>query len=174
MSQQFRIESEQLRDKINSLLPSQARGSIGVDLSGSTTIIPIVDLTETAEGSGLRQDLQSALSHDTSTTFFVQGATSTIINTTGYFRVFGNFGAVNSSGVGYYGVFSLNDGTTNKELGRYLAQNGTGQGPIGYMFDFLVKLTAGDSLTCQSTASQVVMSGITRQIADINGNLVNP
>ena len=51
MTQQFRIDSESLRDKINSLLPSQNRGSIGVDLSGSTTIIPIVDVTETAEGS---------------------------------------------------------------------------------------------------------------------------
>ena len=39
MTQQFRIDSESLRDKINSLLPSQNRGSIGVDLSGSTTII---------------------------------------------------------------------------------------------------------------------------------------
>lgn len=174
MAQEFTIKSSIIEDKINQLLPSQGGAGAGIDISASTMVVPIVDLTESAEGSGLRQDLQSSLSHDTITTFFVQGATSTIINTTGYFRVFGNFGAVNSAGVGYYGVFSLNDGTTNKELGRYLAQNGTGQGPIGYMFDFLVKLEAGDSLTCQSTASQVVMSGATRQIADINGNLINP
>ena len=63
MSQQFRVESQEIRDKLNSLLPSQNRGSIGVDLSGSTTIIPIVDLTEVAEGSSLREDLQLSLIH---------------------------------------------------------------------------------------------------------------
>ena len=49
MSQQFRIESESLRDKLNNLLPSQNRGAIGVELSGSTQIVPIIDLTETAD-----------------------------------------------------------------------------------------------------------------------------
>lgn len=140
----------------------------------STQIIPIIDLTESAEGSNLREDLQKSLAFDNVTTFFVQGATSTLINTTGYYRVFGNFGAVNSAGVGYYGEFVLNDGTTDKSLGRYLAQNGTGQGPIGYMFDFIVKLDSGDSLKCFSSASQVVMSGVHRQIADITGTLTNP
>ena len=60
MSQQFTIQSEAIRDKLNSLLPSQGVGAIGVELTGSTQIIPIVDLTEIAEGSALRQDLQRA------------------------------------------------------------------------------------------------------------------
>ena len=85
MTQQFRIESEDLRDKLNRLLPSQNRGSIGVDLSGSTTIIPIVDLTETAEGSNLRQDLQTSFSLTNITHTSVSGATSTLVNTTGYY-----------------------------------------------------------------------------------------
>ena len=174
MAQEFVIKSPQIEDKINQLLPSQGGFQAGVDFSASTMVIPIVDLTETAEGSSLRQDLQSAISFNTATTFLVQGTTNTIVNTTGYFRVFGNFGGVNSAGAGYYGAFILNDGTTDKELGRYLAQNGTGQGPIGYLFDFIVKLEAGDSLKCISSASQVVLSGVTRQIADLSGTLVNP
>ena len=60
--QSFRVESEKIRDKLNNLLPSQNRGAIGVELSGSTQIVPIVDLTEIAEGSALRQDLQRSLS----------------------------------------------------------------------------------------------------------------
>ena len=62
MGQEFVIKSTQLEDKINQLLPSQGGAQAGVDLSASTTIIPIVDLTESAEGSGLRVDLQSAIS----------------------------------------------------------------------------------------------------------------
>ena len=62
MGQEFIIKSTTLEDKINQLLPSQGGQQAGVDLSASTTIIPIVDLTESAEGSNLRQDLQLALS----------------------------------------------------------------------------------------------------------------
>ena len=90
MSQQFRVDSEKLRDKLNGLLPSQNKGSIGVDLTGSTTIIPIVDLTETAEGSDVRQDLQTAFSLTSATVFEVNNTTSTILNTTGYYRIFGS------------------------------------------------------------------------------------
>ena len=69
MGQEFIIKSPKLEDKVNQLLPSQGGFQAGVDLSASTTVIPIVDLTETAEGSDVRADLQTALSHNTVTAF---------------------------------------------------------------------------------------------------------
>ena len=71
MGQEFIIKSQDLEDKINQLLPSQGGFQAGVDLSASTQIIPIVDLTETAEGSNVRQDLQTALSLKSCTSFIV-------------------------------------------------------------------------------------------------------
>ena len=71
MAQEFTIKSQDIEDKINQLLPSQGGAGAGVDFSASTMVIPIVDLTETAEGSSLRQDLQSSLSHKSITTFDV-------------------------------------------------------------------------------------------------------
>ena len=62
MGQEFVIKSTNLEDKINELLPAQGGYEPGVDLSASTQIIPIVDLTEAASGSILRQDLQVSLS----------------------------------------------------------------------------------------------------------------
>ena len=59
MASEFTIKSEQIESKINQLLPSQGGYGAGVDFSASTMVIPIVDLTETAEGSALRQDLQT-------------------------------------------------------------------------------------------------------------------
>ncbi len=167
MSQQFRIESEQLRDKINSLLPSQARGSIGVDLSGSTTIIPIVDLTETAEGSSLRQDLQVALSHDTITSFFCNNNTITIANTPGYWRVFGNAAHGGTASVTELNLF---DGTTSKTIVNFV---GTATAS-STLFDFIVFLAAGDSVRAGTNVGANFISGNARQIADISGNLVNP
>ena len=67
MGQEFTINSQAIENKINSLLPSQAGFGAGIDFSASTTIIPIIDLTETAEGSQVRPDLQTAISHGSAT-----------------------------------------------------------------------------------------------------------
>ena len=61
MAQEFEIFSESIRDKLNTLLPAQNVNSIGVELTGSTQIIPIVDLTEVAEGLNLLLLLLSQL-----------------------------------------------------------------------------------------------------------------
>ena len=50
MAQEFTIKSADIEDKINQLLPSQGGFAPGVDFSASTMVVPIVDLTETAEG----------------------------------------------------------------------------------------------------------------------------
>jgi hypothetical protein len=166
MSQQFRIDSESLRDKVNNLLPSQNRGSIGVDLTGSTTIIPIVDLTETAEGSNLRQDLQTSFGIN-STFNLISGATTTIINTTGYYRLLGNYrSAATTTNVG---IISIQDGTTTTNIKRFASSvSGTLED-----FDFIIFLKAGTFcvVACNANARINVVS---RQIADVSGNLINP
>ena len=167
MAQEFTIKSENIEDKINQLLPSQGGFGAGVDISASSMVVPIIDLTETAEGSGLRQDLQRSFSLTSVTALQVSNTTSTVANTTGYFRIFGSMFS-NAAGVG---TFDLTDGFTSKQIFLY-------QGTTGYtdnvFFDFVVYLTAGDSLTVTSSTASVNIDLISRQIADINGNLVNP
>lgn len=172
MAQEFTIKSQQIEDKINQLLPSQGGFQPGVDFSASTMVIPIVDLTETAEGSSLRQDLQTALSHGSQTAFSVTNTTSTIINTTGFFRVIGGFSFVTGGGAGGFHGFVLNDGTTDKNIWGYqLFASSTNVNEISN-YEFIVELAAGDSLKCVSANAQTQFTGSTRQIADINGNLV--
>lgn len=175
MSQQFRIDSESLRDKLNSLLPSQARGSINVDLSGQTTIVPIVDLTETAEGSSLRQDLQSSFSLSSSTDFDIVSTTSTIITTTGYFRFFGtSFLQTRTTDVS--NVLEITDGTTTKKLFHHSMAGSSVNLNSTLSFDFLVLVKAGESITGTATAAANLarLQGVTRQIADLSQNLTNP
>ena len=167
MGQEFVIKSTTLEDKINQLLPSQGGAQAGVDLSASTTIIPIVDLTESAEGSLLRQDLQSALSHTSCTTFNISNAIDTVmVNTTGYFRVFGSYNGDTTA----FGNIELYDGATEKRIASFNSQTVSS---FQEAFDFIVFLSAGDTL--QGTASSAAsLVGVTRQLADINGNLTNP
>ena len=173
MAQEFTINSSAIESKINQLLPSQGGFGAGVDFSASTMVIPIVDLTETAEGSDVRQDLQTSFSLTSITAFQVRNQTSTIVNTTGYFRVYGTYSAESGSSAGVIGRFSLTDGTTTKIINDFLAES-VDRTAINTLFDFTVYLSAGESLTCTSTSNDVFMRGCTRQIADVTGNLVNP
>lgn len=173
MGQEFVIKSTTLEDKINQLLPSQGGQQAGVDLSASTTIIPIVDLTESAEGSGLRADLQTSLSLTTVTAFSVTNTTSTLINTTGYFRIRGTYMGIEPGGTNL-NTIQITDGTTTKILDTFNAFASGGAGNIYKTFDFIAFLEAGDSVTATSASSAFLITGTTRQIADISGNLVNP
>lgn len=173
MGQEFVIKSTALEDKINQLLPSQGGSQAGVDLSASTTIIPVVNLTETAEGSLLRQDLQTALDF-ANTAFNVVGATATLITTTGFFRVIGTATGHGGNNVDRDCNFFITDGVTDKAVWK-LTYNGIGtQSLFAVSFDFIVFLRAGDSLRAISPATDTQLSGSTRQIADISGNLTNP
>lgn len=167
MGQEFIIKSQKLEDKVNQLLPSQGGFQAGVDLSASTTVIPIVDLTETAEGSDVRQDLQTALSLDSITAFNISNTTSTIISNTGYWRIRGVANLFGSGGI----TMSITDGITSKDLVQYVSS--ASQFTIT-PFDFTIYLEAGHSFSINANTASARCAGAVRQIADINGNLVDP
>ena len=171
---EYFINSQELEDKVRKVLPSQGGAGAGFDLSASTQIIPIIDLTESAEGSNVREDLQTALSFNSITTFTVTGATSTLISNTGYYRVFGNFNGFPSSSAVRNARFALNDGTTDKFFQDYNLFATSNLGIVMVPFDFIVFLPAGHSLKATTNVTQTVLEGCFRQIADINGDLVNP
>tara|TARA_Y100000401_G_scaffold109259_1_gene105317 strand:- start:257 stop:784 length:528 start_codon:yes stop_codon:yes gene_type:complete len=175
MGQEFFVKSDTLEEKVRQILPSQGGLGAGFDLSASTQIIPIVDLTESAEGSTLRQDLQSAFSHDNTTTYNIINTASNIITNTGYWRLFGNISCTNI-GSSTDATISLTDGATVKELINTSLGSvfGTGQSQIAQIlpYDFIVKTNAGDSVTVSSGSTNIGIIGCFRQIATIDGELV--
>jgi len=173
MAQEFTIKSNAIEDKINQLLPSQGGFQAGVDFSASTMVVPIVDLTETAEGAGVRQDLQTALSLTTAISFDVNQATTTIINTPGYYRIFGTSNLGLNSNFGANDV-SITDGTTTKKLFEHQMGSQAEVYAVSVVFDFIVFVEAGESVTVQSGNSRDFMCGSARQIADVSGNLTSP
>jgi|TARA_R110000823_G_scaffold313663_1_gene441584 hypothetical protein len=175
MAQEFTINSTAIESKINSLLPSQGGAGAGVDFSASTMIVPIIDLTEAASGAGLRQDLQRSISHTTTTVFDVSNTTSTVLSTTGYYFFKLCVGLrVNNSIEGVAQVI-LNDGTTNKviyEVNAGSMGSTTTLSPINAELN--VFLAAGDSVKLSTNSVNIQIVGIYRQIASIDGVLVNP
>tara|TARA_R110002073_G_scaffold17465_2_gene65787 strand:- start:100 stop:621 length:522 start_codon:yes stop_codon:yes gene_type:complete len=173
MGQEYFINSEELESKIRQLLPSQGGAGAGFDLSASTQIIPIIDLTESAEGSNVRADLQTAYSFDKSSEVSCTNATVTVANSPGYYRlnVFMN-GIGSASGNNEVFVF-LNDGASSKFGQGLIIPAGTGVQQTMNL-DCIYYLTAGDTLQMISNNGNTRAVGFVRQIADIDGNLISP
>lgn len=174
MAQEFTIKSPDIETKINQLLPSQGGFAPGVDFSASTMVIPIVDLTETAEGSGLRQDLQNSISLINANTFNVQNTVTTLITTTGYWRILAVSSQLATSASIRSNYVQITDGITTKNIWQHSVIDSNTTQISDIQCDFIVYLRAGDSLNIGSTSARSNFIGTARQIADIDGNLVNP
>lgn len=165
------VTSETLQAKIRQLLPSQ--DGFGADLAAQNVIVPIVDLTASAEGSSVPEILQTALAFGSQTAFDVTNTTTTIINTTGFFRVFG-FATIKERDSGTQSFnFALSDGATDKNIAGMEVAPTTNNFAV-WTYDFVVFLDSGESLKAISNSADTVAQGSTRQIADINGTLVQP
>jgi len=165
----MRITSEALQLKIRQLLPSQT--GFGDDLNASNTVVPIIDLTSAAEGSDVRPDLQTALAFGGIDTFSAVGSTATISNTAGFIRVFGAYTA-GSNAATVTADINISDGATSKTLIGFRREGNSGQSV--QLFDFIVFLRSGDTLSAVSSDTATSIEGSARQVADLNGTLVQP
>lgn len=134
-------------------------------------IVPVIDLTAAAEGSSVPDYLRNALSFASNTTFQARNNTATIANTAGFWRVIGNVSVSSNAATGV-GKIRMSDGLSTKDLFTWIAEPSSGG--MSFSFDFNIFLESGDSITSSSTDSGMVVHGSSRQIADVNGVLINP
>lgn len=172
MGQEFFINSQKIEDQIRTLLPSQGGSQAGFDLSASTQIIPIIDITESAEGSNLRSDLQNAL--DFACDFNqVTNQTTTLVTNTGFFRVFG-VSCVGNVSPSINRIFLDDTSTTKTVFQDGVASNSVTTQPKSLIFDFIVFLSAGLTLKATSNSALTNINVSTRQVASIDGTITNP
>ena len=165
------VTSEALQLKLRQLLPSQQ--GFGTDLSASDTIIPIIDLTAAAEGSDTPEYLQRALAFGSQTAHNVSNTTTTLVNTTGFYEIFGGINVYEIS-VAQSCKFSLTDGVSTKIIYEQRAITAvTSDIAFSNPFKMTVFLAAGESLTCTATQFAEFV-GSSRQVATNNGTLVQP
>lgn len=172
MGSEYFINSQELQDKVDKLLPSQGGAGSAFDLSASTQIIPIIDLTESAEGSNVRQDLQTASSFATENTLSIN-SDNLITNTTGYFKL--NFAYnINTNVASNLVRIYIDDGTTEKDIFLQRAYTSGTSSSIGGNGSVVAFLSAGKELRQESNSASASISVSSHQIADISGNLTTP
>jgi hypothetical protein len=138
-------------------------------------VIPIIDLTEAAEGSVLRADLQVASSFST-TNVAAANTDVLIVNTTGYYKLVFAYSADAGGGGDTLVRIYIDDGITEKDIYRNEIATAGANTQVIDNGELIAFLSAGKSLRCQTVGNPATckLNVSYHQIADINGNLTNP
>ena len=169
----FQFRKEAIEEDLNSNFPSQGQGNPPLYYSLSETVVPTYSINPVAEGSTLRNDLQTAWDFGTGTVS-VNNSTSNVITTTGFWRVRVS-GYLNLSTAGAQGItVALTDGLSTKNIWTLNdTPNGANADQVVDSVDFVIFVNTGITVTATAT-DQAEINLFYRQIADINGNLTNP
>lgn len=166
------VNSEELQTLIRDLLPSQ--NGFGSELQASNVITPIIDLTATAEGSTLREDMQTAIAFGSQTAFSISNTTTGLANSPGYYRIFGVSSVTTTTAATRHNAFEMTDGLSTKVVWQHRVTGDGASAHSALQFDFVVWLASGESISGQSSAGSNHLIGSYRQIADSEGKFVNP
>jgi len=166
------VTSEALQLKLRQLLPSQQ--GFGTDLSASDTIIPIIDLTASAEGSDVRQDLQTAIAFGSQTFFTAINNTQTLANTAGFWRLTATSSLLTKSSGTTTTTLTMDDGATTDTVWQHsmAASSDVVFGTLN--IDYVFYVATGVTLKAVSNSTEAFIRGSYRQIADNSGTLVQP
>ena len=135
-------------------------------------ILPVIDLTPTAEGTSTPISMQQAIAFGSNTAFNVVGTTTTIVNNTGFYRITGVINVFPSGSVSSALDINMTDGLSTVSV--YKTSSSATSTVVRQNFDFdkIFFVKSGISINV-TTSSTCQFSGSVRQIADVNGNLVN-
>lgn len=173
MAQIRQVVSESLQATIRRLLPSQQ--GFTEDLQASNVIQPIIDLTPSAEGSTLDTDLARAISFGNLTAFSKNNGTETVINTPGFWKVQAGVSLLGSGSNIPRAEFIVSDGTTDKIIHAVEKSTSTAFSEFFCLYvELTVFLDTGESLKVDANTSFTQITGSYHQVADKDGNLVNP
>ena len=164
------MTSESLQAQIRSLLPSQE--GFGTDLMAQNVIVPVIDLTGAAEGSTVPQNLQTALAFGSQTAIEAQSSTVVVANTPGFYKIIAASSISADSGNRTNSIV-LSDGFSQKTIWKHSVATDPGA-VTSLNIDITVFLSSGESVSFISDNTDAIISGSVRQIADVNGNLINP
>jgi len=168
-----RVTSEALEAKFRQVFPAQGGAELVQDLFASGVIQPVVDFSTVAEGSVLAPDLQTAWDFSTGNAD-IANSQATIINNTGFWRLSGTLTSEIPTGSTAVADIDLWDGATNKTFWKFRELSNVSAVTHSSTFDFVVFVNTGISVRARTTRVDTSLSVSWRQIADLNGNLVNP
>jgi len=171
-----RITDEALEKRFRDTFRSQGGAELVDDLYAQGVIVPVVDFTQAATGEVLAENLQTAWDFTTGSNQ-INNADALLISNAGFWLVdltctLDPEGASAAVRARIY----LDDGVTEKSVWGISSFTVSGGKDVSAVTDtkFVVFLRSGDQLRAQSTTAACSLDVWYRQIATVNGDLVNP
>lgn len=169
-----RVTSEALEAKFRQVFPAQAGAELIQDLYASGVIQPVIDFSSVAEGSFLPEYLQTAWDFSTGSANVTNTTTSLITNTGFWLLDLNAHSGTVAVGNENASLF-IDTGVTTKivwALSR--TANDSATAVLETSNKFVVFLRSGDTLKATASSNVIEIDVWWRQVADVNGNLVNP
>jgi hypothetical protein len=171
-----RVTDESLEKRFRDTFRSQGGAELVDDLYAQGVIVPVVDFTAAATGQQLAQNLQTAWDFSTGSAVVTNGS-STLITNSGFWLVDLNFisdGLADASAQ-QIAQLQISDGSASKTIWSINRVIGTpGEAFALQDNEFVVFLRANDSLIAATASTSHTINVSYRQIATVNGDLVNP
>lgn len=169
-----RVTDESLEKRFRDTFRSQGGAELVDDLYAQGVIVPIVDFTAAATGDVLAQNLQTAWDFTTGHAT-VANTPQTLITNAGFWKVDLNVVA-SFTNTAREAKVQITDGLTSKPVWEANFESiGSSNTEAASQQDvFVVFLRSGDSLVASTTDNRVKLDIVYRQIATLNGDLVNP
>ena len=172
----FQFRKEAIEEDLNSNFPSQGQGNPPLYYSLSEVVVPTYSINDVAEGTSLPETLQQAWDFSTGHNTESSAGSTNIITTPGFWLI-----QLNTDGTGFgsgsdrFATISMTDGVSTKNIIRQPIQpdNPNNLASNNYFQTFVVFVRSGDTVTHSATAGVLTVASY-RQIATVNGELVNP
>jgi len=169
-----RVTDEALEKRFRDTFRSQGGAELVDDLYAQGVIVPVVDFTAAATGQQLAENLQTAWDFSTGSDL-VNNTTTTIISNAGFWQI--DFTATGDllTNPNRTWRIELTDGVTPKRIWGLTTATGTGTSYFTTVEGkFVVFVNSGQSVQVVSPAADINIDVWYRQIATVNGDLVNP
>lgn len=169
-----RVTDEALEKRFRDTFKSQGGAELVDDLYAQGVIVPVVDFTAAATGDVLATNLQTAWDFSTGYNQITGGSTAIILNA-GFWQVDLTFtGEIAGGSVLNRGRVYISAGGVQKNVWSISRASGSVDQDNVTDGSFVVFLRSGDALNAEAQGAANVMDIWYRQIATVNGDLVNP
>jgi len=169
----FQFRKEAIEEDLNNNFPSQGQGNPPLYYSLSEVVVPTYSINNVAEGTSLPESLQQAWDFSTGT-FSATNTTTSQAVTPGFYKVIVTFACEIVPGGNQTGAFQINDGLGSKTIFQFNDPFSSNAEYITTSFEGIVFARSGDSFRAQSNNNDLLTTVTYRQIATVNGDLVNP
>jgi len=169
----FQFRKEAIEEDLNSNFPSQGQGNPPLYYSLSEVVVPTYSINNVAEGTSLPQYLQTAYDFSTANQK-TANATNTIVTNTGFWQVNAVLTWDAGGAAGKFARLFIDDGVSTKNVWGMADDSAAGNVNSVLFQQTIIYLRSGDTLKAQTNDVKFVLETFARQVADINGNLVNP